>query len=632
MPVGITQTELDIFKKNGLTDKQVKETIDNYRTDGLSDDDIRKKIDAKLTEFSSNETTPQQVGANTYALGATKSYIGGKTQPSNLGALELPADLVEGALPIVGSIGGGVKGGAIGATAGTAIAPGIGTAIGGILGAATGAGLGSAGGAGIRRGIETLRGEKPYMSTDKNIALENMKYIGGEGAGGFLGELAGFGIAKAAQPITRAVAPALSKVLSAIPEEQTVRFMDLAEKGSTLFKEKPKKIVERLGQTYQGIKQRAIIPKEKLSQQFSQIADNALETLNTRKKELGNASIQFQKALEDMPEAVVNVQDLLTDVANKLGAKQFMGEFRIPESDVNTVRRMGNELMQMYKRTQGNINPRLAGEGKAPTVSLAQLNNFKTRWQSELKSLWREGGISSEGKALISDVIGGIREKIYESAPSKDLFHANEAFTDYLDDIYNPLVKNLQGKGKAGFLEKVDFKDAKTRNALASLDEMTGGNLSQRLEQTRMLSEQNKDVTKLLKDSDLRNPMNILNKTPDEIQRIKDLDPNAYEQLLNARAALEFNRPFAFSRSPQITNRVEQEQVLQQQNVLKSLLGLGGGYASGGLTGAGLGIVGLTAAQSPALQGSLLRAILNKNAPQVGGAIGTGIGSLMQNR
>lgn len=567
-----------------------------------------------------SEPAPQQINAGTsqptYALGATKSYVGGKTQPSNLGALELPVDLVEGALPIVGSIGGGIAG----------------LATVGIPGAIGGAGAGAGAGALLRRNIEISRGEKPFATSDTNVPLDTLKYAGGEGLWGALGEATGLGVARAAQPITKAIAPSLSKVLSAIPEEQTARFMDLAEKGSTLFKKKPKQLVEGLGKAYQGIKQRAIVPKERLSQQFSQIADNALETLNARKKELGNASTQFQKALEDMPEAVVNVQDLLTDVANKLGAKQFMGEFRIPEADVNTVRRMGDELMQMYKRTQGNINPRLAGEGNPPTVSLAQLNNFKTRWQSELKSLWREGGISSEGKALISDVIGGIREKIYEAAPNKDLFHANEAFTDYLDDIYNPLVKNLQGKGKAGFLEKVDFKDTKTRNALASLDEMTGGNLSQRLEQTRMLSEQNKDIAKLLKDSDLRNPMNILNKTPDEMQRIKDLDPNAYEQLLNARATLEFNRPFAFSRSPQITNRVEQEQVLQQQNVLKSLLGLGGGYASGGLTGAGLGIAGLTAAQSPALQGGLLRAILNKNAPKYGGAVGAGIGSLMQNR
>lgn len=56
MPVNITQDEMDIFLKNGISENNIKETVNNYRADGLADDEIRARFDKKLNSFKMSST------------------------------------------------------------------------------------------------------------------------------------------------------------------------------------------------------------------------------------------------------------------------------------------------------------------------------------------------------------------------------------------------------------------------------------------------------------------------------------------------------------------------------------------------------------------------------------------------
>ena len=66
MPVNITQDEMDIFSKNGISEDNIKATVNNYRADGLNDDEIRAKFDKKLYSFK----TPNSPKTNNFLTGA----------------------------------------------------------------------------------------------------------------------------------------------------------------------------------------------------------------------------------------------------------------------------------------------------------------------------------------------------------------------------------------------------------------------------------------------------------------------------------------------------------------------------------------------------------------------------------
>lgn len=51
MAVNITQDELDLFGKNGISENDIQNTVNAYRQEGVSDDDIRAKFDTKLNNF-----------------------------------------------------------------------------------------------------------------------------------------------------------------------------------------------------------------------------------------------------------------------------------------------------------------------------------------------------------------------------------------------------------------------------------------------------------------------------------------------------------------------------------------------------------------------------------------------------
>lgn len=51
MGVEITQDELNIFVKNGISENDIKDTVEAYRAEGVSDKDIKAKFDVKLNSF-----------------------------------------------------------------------------------------------------------------------------------------------------------------------------------------------------------------------------------------------------------------------------------------------------------------------------------------------------------------------------------------------------------------------------------------------------------------------------------------------------------------------------------------------------------------------------------------------------
>ena len=51
MAVNITQDELDLFGKNGISENDIQNTVNAYRQEGVSDEDIRAKFDTKLNNF-----------------------------------------------------------------------------------------------------------------------------------------------------------------------------------------------------------------------------------------------------------------------------------------------------------------------------------------------------------------------------------------------------------------------------------------------------------------------------------------------------------------------------------------------------------------------------------------------------
>lgn len=84
MAVEITQDELDIFSKNGITEDDIRNTVNAYRDEGVSDKDIRAKFDVKLNsfknqtsaeEFKQNQSTNAKIPQNTEQLEAPKENI-----------------------------------------------------------------------------------------------------------------------------------------------------------------------------------------------------------------------------------------------------------------------------------------------------------------------------------------------------------------------------------------------------------------------------------------------------------------------------------------------------------------------------------------------------------------------------
>ena len=59
MAVTITNEELDLLNKNGITDEDVKATVERYRNEGLDDNAIRQKVEVKLQTLGGTIVTPE---------------------------------------------------------------------------------------------------------------------------------------------------------------------------------------------------------------------------------------------------------------------------------------------------------------------------------------------------------------------------------------------------------------------------------------------------------------------------------------------------------------------------------------------------------------------------------------------
>lgn len=63
MGVEITQDELNIFSKNGISEDDIRNTVNSYRSEGVSDEEIRAKFDTKLNSFQ-NPTQSENISNN----------------------------------------------------------------------------------------------------------------------------------------------------------------------------------------------------------------------------------------------------------------------------------------------------------------------------------------------------------------------------------------------------------------------------------------------------------------------------------------------------------------------------------------------------------------------------------------
>lgn len=88
MSVYISDDELQQFQDNGITQDDIKNTVDYYRNEGLSDEQIRAKIDTKLNEFDGfsgdgTEEKPFQAGVSKFNWQDMPDKI--KTNPQETG-------------------------------------------------------------------------------------------------------------------------------------------------------------------------------------------------------------------------------------------------------------------------------------------------------------------------------------------------------------------------------------------------------------------------------------------------------------------------------------------------------------------------------------------------------------------
>lgn len=88
MTVDISNDELQQFYDNGITQDDIKNTVDYYRNEGLSDEQIRAKIDTKLNEFDGfsgdgTEEKPFQAGVSKFNWQDMPDKI--KTNPQETG-------------------------------------------------------------------------------------------------------------------------------------------------------------------------------------------------------------------------------------------------------------------------------------------------------------------------------------------------------------------------------------------------------------------------------------------------------------------------------------------------------------------------------------------------------------------
>ena len=479
----------------------------------------------------------------------------------------------------------------------------------------------------------------------------------------------------AASKATEKAAPTISKFLSGIPEEATQRLIDVSKKGGSVFAKPLKPTLESTGRQLKGIKEGLgipesefkkigikfkqfkdinTVPQSKITQDYYNIADNALGVMNKKNSELGKISGVLQKELED-PKLVANTDNLLKDINNFLASKQFMGESRIAKNDLSIIKSIRDEIISAQKRNKGDI-------------TLGQLNNIKTRWQSELSNLFDRGRITAEGDASIKQVLGILRNTISKNAPNPKLVQANEELARFKTDIFDVLNTKLKGSNRDIYIKSI--KEPKEQLAFNQLDEMLGGKLSKSIQETGQLELSNESLNRLfkgvdfknpksvlnknleelqeikdltldsntgkslvdevqklvdleqnkkalgglIKESDIRNPFNILNKTDDEILQLRQIAPDLLDELDNLATQAEFGRSFAFQRSPVLSNRIDQQSSIEQMNILKSLVGLGGA-AGGGLAGGALGLAGTTALQSPKLQAKLIESLIKTGRP-----------------
>jgi hypothetical protein len=196
MAINISPENAQLFEENGYDYDSVKSTIEHYREQGISDEEIQSKINTKIKSFSPTQKGEEgsqktkQVETSTGNKTSAKKLSGGvsKSQPTK--PWYAPA---LNALPIAGSIVGGVAGSGIMSVPAAAV--------------------GAAGGEAIR---QRLLGQE-----------KNLKDVASQALYGGIGQGVGLG----AGAIFERAMPVIGSKLSGVDKDIYKYAMDVYKKG-----------------------------------------------------------------------------------------------------------------------------------------------------------------------------------------------------------------------------------------------------------------------------------------------------------------------------------------------------------------------------------------------------------------
>jgi len=526
---------------------------------------------------------------------------------------------IQTALPIAGGIGGGLAGG--------------------IPGGALGTGLGE-----LAKGeFEMVRGQTPATQE------QQMKVLKTAGVSSLLDAMlggAGVGIKNvynASQPFRTAfvekASPVISQTLTNILPEETIKLINSIKSGKDIFKntlsnasEGVKGELDKLGSMFQNrrdiLSQSAPAKVEILYKTANNLSDTLDKQREIYGKYVEDARKSVQESSSKNPEAYSIFINHSSTGEPTLGKRltDVLSKYR----DIAPTRDF-NKATQIVRELSGKMDSN-------GSINVVKLDDFKTKIQNELNSLYTSQSLSKGGTGdmMLRDIISNIRNEVASKAP--ELGKANINYAKFKDNIDNIIDSDLKSESRNNLLKNWDVLSPEKQHALNELGKLTpqfgkeSGSVYENIPKILQNYENSQLVKGALDKSVLKNPMNLLNKTPHELEILrqdKQIAP-LMDKLDELRTRMEYEREFNFTKSPHTANRLDQESVIQQNALLSKILGVGGvlgggtaGSAVGGLAGGALGMIGATIIQSPKLHAEVIKTLLGHPSDLIKGISGT---------
>jgi hypothetical protein len=570
----------DINYLNSLSDEELKKIIQEP-TKTQTDDEF-------LQEMAQQPLTPKEEPLK----GKVQDYYlfgeEGGTKPRDLGFFESPVDFVEGAIPIGGSVAGGI----IGGTAGSPLSP-----LGTIGGSVAGSGLGTAGGELVKTGIETLRGERPLPQELSDYG----KILGEAGTAGLVDSLlntATLGAYKVAKPIVKASAPVVNSLLMGIPEKSTKRLFDLIENKSDILNKPLEQGLQTTKDTLQNTKDfllegidkaQNIMQKNKENFGLMPIKKNLKEIGDVTKKEVDDidkyfenfadeASLAYKNALETVGKEVGKYKELIKSKTLNVNSKGLISKL----NDVfNQETYLGNvpfeEFNGLKKDIIGNLKVFLKNQNKelklGDNIDLGTLDQFKKYIQDKYSDVLNDVS-KTEKQRFIKGVINNIRQFEYENLPpeANQLIETNNIYSELKKiDIGKQIYKTvgndkinikgvstgkLTGNNKANWVKDIPFNNDKLAFA-QQFQQLTGFDLINPVLQQVNRQNESKLALKAINASTINNPTVLLkNPLDDSVNVLRKRHPELFKNLEN------------YENVKQNINLTSEEQIAKNKQVL----------------------------------------------------------------